>query len=245
MRRWKLKGIWMDVELTEGLKAYARQYVDRVGVASADAFRDAPEGWRPLDHLPGCRSVVMLCMKHLDVFARSLDKDCQAYTQDLTNRALSIACYPISRFLERKGYLAFPMDASIRMVPYRDHCPDQRGRIDLRRAAEVAGIGRIGKIAIVVTPEYGPRVQLAAILTDAALVPDQPFEKILCPPDCRRCIAVCPAGALRPPEEGEVYRPTDQKKCMTYRRTHGGSSPMGRGEMCSLCRAVCPVGGEG
>ena len=234
----------MDERLTEELRVYALQYVDKVGVASVDAFGEAPGGWGPADHLPGCRSVIVLCMKHLDVFARSLDKDCQAYSQDLTNRALSIACYPISRFLEQKGYQAFPMDASIRMFPYRDHCPDQVGRLDLRRAAELAGIGRIGRIAIVVTPEYGPRVQLAAILTDAALVPDQPLAKGLCPPDCRRCIAVCPSGALRSPKEGEVYRPTDQEKCMAYRSSYGGSSPLGRGQMCSLCRAVCPVGGE-
>ncbi len=231
----------MDAQLTEALKAYARRYVDKVGVASSDVFRTAPEGWRPVDHLPGCRSVVVLCLKHLDVFARSMDKDCQAYTQDLTNRALSDACYPISRFLERKGHLAFPMTGSIRMFPYRDHCPDQEGRIDLRRAAELAGIGRIGRIAIVVTPEYGPRVQLAAILTDAVLTPDRPMGKLLCPPNCQRCIEICPAGALRTPEEGEAYRPTDREKCMAYRRAYGGVSPLGRKEMCSLCRAVCPV----
>ena len=137
------------------------------------------------------------------------------------------------------------MTESIRMFPYRDHCPEQTGRIDLRRAAELSGIGRIGRIAIVVTPEYGPRVQLAAILTDAVLTPDRPLERTLCPPNCRRCIEICPAGALRTSDGGEAYYPTDQEKCMAYRRAHGGVSPLGREAMCSLCRAVCPVGGKG
>lgn len=229
-------------EMTCELKEFALKLVDKIGITSADSFAHAPKGWKPTEHLPSCKSVVVLCMKHLDVFSCSLDKSAQAYSQDLTNRALSDSTYQIGRFIEKKGFRAFPMVESIRMFLFGKTDEDLNGRIDLRRAAELAGLGRIGTIGIVVTPEYGPRVQLGAILTDADFTPDAPLKQNPCIPSCNKCVSVCPPGAIEMLDASRKYRPVNQEKCRNYRKEHGGESPLGRKDMCSLCRAVCPVG---
>ena len=228
--------------MTRELKEFSLKIVDRIGIASPGSFVHAPKGWKPTEHLSSCKSVVVFCLKHLDVFACSLDKSAQAYSQDLTNRALADSAYQIGRFIEKKGFLAFPMVESVKMFPFGKTEENLNGRIDLRQAAELAGLGRIGTIGIVVTPEYGPRVQLGAILTNADFTPDEPLKQNPCLPACTKCVSACPSSAIEMPDAAMKYYPVNEEKCMSYRREHGGESPLGRKDMCSLCRAVCPVG---
>lgn len=233
----------MGVEevLSEKLRAFALEGVDQVGFAPVGRFAAAPQGARPSDLMPSCRTVIAFSVKHLDVFTVTRDLDCQAYSQDLTNHQVLHQAYRLSRFLERHGRQAYPVVASVCMWPYRSEEDGIAGRISLRHAGELAGLGRIGRNAILVTPEFGPRVQLGAVLTDAEFPGDPVLAETPCT-DCGRCIDVCPAGALREPRPGQVYEPTDQGTCMAYRREHGGTSPLGYRNQCALCRAVCPVG---
>lgn len=216
----------------------AEEYIDKIGIAPVERFDGCPAGLHPRDLLPKCQSVIVFCVKHLDIFSKTKNKDCQAYSQDLTKHMMMHGTYKISRFMESGGYKAFPVSGSYRMFP---HSQNNEGRISLRHAAQYAGIGHISRIGIIVTPEYGPRVQLGAILTDAVLEPDTPSLEDPCI-DCNLCIKICPAGAIRLPEDGEAYLPVDQSKCLEYRAKEGGSSPMGYQRQCALCRSVCPVG---
>jgi epoxyqueuosine reductase QueG len=244
--------------LAEELERFALEGVDKFGIASAEAFEGAPAGERPTDLMPGCKSVIAFAVKHLEVFATSENLDCQAYSQDITNRETLHQAYRISRFLEKHGYLAFPMVASVSMWPFSessagvspapqstiDHEPSTipvAGRISLRHAAQLAGLGRIGRNAMLITPEFGPRVQLGAILTDAELPASVMLEEDPCTA-CDLCIERCPAGALLVPNPPAVYEPVDREKCMTFRREHGGKSPLGYPDSCALCRALCPIG---
>ena len=116
--REKIKGgIFLDAkaEMTRELKDFALKLVDKIGVASTNSFAHAPKGWKPTEHLLSCKSVVVFCMKHLDVFSCSLDKSAQAYSQDLTNRALLDSAYRIGRFIEKEGFLAFPIFCFLRL----------------------------------------------------------------------------------------------------------------------------------
>jgi len=227
--------------LVDQLKQFALARVDKVGIAAAESFVEAPAGSRPTDILPQCKSVVVFAIKHLDVFARSMDKSCQAYSQDIVNHETLHQAYQIARHLEKRGYFAFPTVASVKMFPCENRSGEQWGRISLRHAAQLAGLGKIGEIGIVVTPEFGPRVQLGAVLTDAELPADGMMEENPCI-SCKRCIRTCPAGALADPGDRAPYLPVDQEKCLAYRKAEGGSSPLGFQNVCSLCRAACPVG---
>ncbi len=127
------------------------------------------------------------------------------------------------------------------MWPFVEDEESAAGRISLRHAAQLAGLGRIGRSALLLTPEFGPRVQLGAILTDAELPGSEALQHNPCNA-CDLCIEHCPADALQAPVPPAEYSPADIDKCTAFRREHGGRSPLGYPNSCGLCRAVCPVG---
>jgi epoxyqueuosine reductase QueG len=104
-----------------------------------------------------------------------------------------------------------------------------------RHAACLAGLGNFGVNNMLLTPEFGPRVRFASILTSAEIAPDPVLEKPLCT-RCQRCVEACPVQAL----DGKDYPEglTDKKTCATRSEALSGRfiSP------CGICIKVCPVG---
>jgi len=74
--------------------------------------------------------------------------------------------------------------------------PDDPPIFASKTAATRAGLGWIGKTALLVTPEWGPAVRLGTVFTDAALTAGEPVEAARCG-SCRACVDACPAGAGR------------------------------------------------
>ena len=58
-----------------------------------------------------------------------------------------------------------------------------------------AGIGWIGKSALLITKEYGAAVRLGSVLTDAKFKTGKPVDTSYCG-DCQKCVDRCPAGAI-------------------------------------------------
>jgi ferredoxin len=106
--------------------------------------------------------------------------------------------------------------------------------------ARLAGIGWIGKNRLLITPDHGPRVALATVLTDAPLHP----TAATLPPDgcgpCNLCIRACPVLAYRTESFGETdsLQGFDTGRCSTMR---GVINPTSWG-VCGLCVQVCPYG---
>ena len=67
--------------------------------------------------------------------------------------------------------------------------------LHLRIAAFCAGLGEIGYSKMFLSPEFGPRQRLAAIITDAPLEPDPLFKGKLCD-RCMACVKACPVQAI-------------------------------------------------
>lgn len=145
----------------------------------------------------------------------------------------------LASLIEKQGWKAFPVPASYGV--YRSRLA---GLISHKLVARAAGIGWIGKSGLLVTPEGGPRVRLATILTDAPLETGQSMESQC--GNCHLCIDACPAHALH----GRVFdekEPDELRlnpfKCKQFieDRKKEWSISIERC-VCGMCVAVCPFG---
>ena len=118
------------------------------------------------------------------------------------------------------------------------------GELSHKMVASQAGLGWIGKSSIFITPEYGPRVRLTSLLTDAPYKTAVKRMESQCG-DCRSCTDACPAGAIRNKEwafgmgREELL---DFKICADYRQKLGIG--LGRRHSCAYCMKACPFGRE-
>lgn len=111
-----------------------------------------------------------------------------------------------------------------------------------KTVATRAGIGWIGKSALLVTEQYGSMVRLSSILTDAPLETAVPINESKCG-SCTVCTNACPAGAVSgKPWHAELKRKGffDPVKC---RETAKERAKLGFGSdatICGKCIEVCP-----
>jgi len=106
-----------------------------------------------------------------------------------------------------------------------------------------AGIGWIGKNALLITAKYGSAIRLSSILTDAPLDTDQAIDKSQCG-DCMICASACPADAV----SGKLwqiglYRDEffDPVKCRKTARERAKQGFGGENiTICGKCIEVCP-----
>jgi epoxyqueuosine reductase len=161
----------------------------------------------------------------------------QYHSYDLINQRLDLLIKQVSRFLQRNGHRALP-------VPASKQIDDERicAAFSHKMAAHLSGLGWIGKSCLLVTPEMGPRVRWATVLTDAPLqVTGEPLEERC--GSCRLCVDICPVHAFT----GTSFRPSEPRgkrydagKCERYfaemRENDDGLA------VCGLCLYVCPHG---
>jgi len=213
------------------VKKYATELgVDLCGIASIDRFEDAPEGFHPRDVLPECQSVIVLAGRFLKstLFAKSTIP----YTDvrnELSRRMNSLAIR-LSYTLESKDMLAIPIN-SIGPTEFDAKRSKVRGIISLKHAAELAGLGKIGKNTLLINAQYGNMVWLSAVLVSVALEPDPLVQYEGCIPNCTACLESCPIQAL----DGVSM---NQKACWDYAfgKHNGGEWRI----KCFTCRKVCP-----
>jgi len=112
-----------------------------------------------------------------------------------------------------------------------------------KTVATRAGIGWIGKSALLVTDKYGSAIRLSSILTDAPLYTVLPINKSRCG-DCMVCTDACPGFAVSGKEwEVGLYRDEffDPVKC---RKTARERAKQGFGDgnitICGKCIEICP-----
>jgi len=138
----------------------------------------------------------------------------------------------------------------------------EHGGIFLKDAAVMAGLGCIGKNNMVVTPEYGPRVRLRAMLTDAVLQGTGPIDF----DPCEECGMPCRSVCLQETFERNIYSEKQFGLTMLPARTgvysrhlcnvqmerddensekivvEGQDEPGKLVKYCRRCELACPVG---
>ncbi len=119
---------------------------------------------------------------------------------------------------------------------------DLSTRLPHKTVATRAGLGWIGKSALLVTPGYGSAVRLITVLTDAPLEAAVPVDVSRCGV-CTACVDACPAGALT----GEQWQPGIPREALfdahACRRTTSELSFKAFGErafICGRCIVACP-----
>jgi len=111
-----------------------------------------------------------------------------------------------------------------------------------KTVATRAGIGWIGKSALLVTEQYGSMIRLSTILTDAPLEPDTPINQSRCG-DCMVCTDACPGKAISGKAwELGLYRDElfDPVKCRDAARERSQQGFGGGATVCGKCIEACP-----
>jgi len=117
-------------------------------------------------------------------------------TANLLYRHLDTLAVKIALILEEDSYDSLPIFGCF---PFRvTGMYEYAGFVDLIRLATKCGLGKISKSSMLINPEYGTRLILAGVLTEAKLEEIKKSPGNGCPEDCYECINACPAKALEP-----------------------------------------------
>jgi len=109
-----------------------------------------------------------------------------------------------------------------------------------------AGIGELGRLNKLVTPEFGPAVRLCKVITDLPMACDKPIDFGLVEfcKRCKKCAEACPSRSLSFDDEpsfktkGPWNNPghkawfEDSYKCLQYWQKSNSA--------CGVCLASCP-----
>jgi len=152
------------------------------------------------------------------------------------NQLLDSIAIKASNLIKSQGYKALPIPASQTI-----NSKKLKGLISHKMVATRAGLGWIGKNALLITPQYGPRVRLASVLTNAPLKPSKPISESKCG-KCNLCVRTCPAEALK----GKNWTLNAKREDLIevdlcHEITERNKKIFGE-TICGVCISVCPFG---
>ncbi len=143
------------------------------------------------------------------------------------------------QYLE-SGAIAVQLAEFIRQLGYpaRAHI-DGNYEVVCPLVAKDAGLGEIGRMGLLMTPNLGPRVRIAVVTTDLPLNVDKPTNEpsiIDFCTTCKKCAINCPSNAIsyndREEINGVVRWQINQESCFDF-WTKSGTD-------CGRCMSVCP-----
>jgi epoxyqueuosine reductase QueG len=158
------------------------------------------------------------------------------HAYEVINFRLDYNASILGSYVQELGYKAMPIVAAERYDSERI-CAVFSHKL----GAHLAGLGWIGKNCMLITPDNGPRVRWASILTDAPIRPTgNPMDEQC--GDCMKCVTACPVRAFsgRNFKDNEPREKRyDAKKCNDY-----FTQMKNRGEIvvCGMCLYACPHG---
>ena len=196
-----------------------------VGIAASKDFVLAPEGFKPTDIMEGCVSVIIV---GYPIPQEAILGDPEGFIdiRNATNEKVNEIAKNVAKQIKADGYKA----QTINGIGGKWVDGIQRGHTSLKHAAELAGLGVIGRNILLINPEYGSLLWFSAVFTNAELVPDERVRYDVCS-GCNKCVEMCPAKALDDPASFK------KKECANtmFKKMNG------RWELvCYQCRKVCP-----
>lgn len=243
-----------------------RQGVDVIGIARAEDLPKAEPLGSPEHVMPGAKSAIVFGLMMPTGAYSSYNTRVQSYHSLQMYFELDRICYELCRFLEKRGYRAagvpphYPLEQSRRTAGLM---ADMR----YKPVAYYAGLGVRGKSNLVITPEFGPRVRMGGLVTDAVLESGTPMTANYCD-GCQLCLDACPVGALGPDGKydavkcllklnpwglpqfrdflADLFNKTDEERRKALRSPHFWNLYTTLGATayydCDRCLEACPVG---
>lgn len=217
--------------LTEEFRSYLKKNgADLVGFGDVSGL--APGGYQ--------RAVVMAIALPKEIVRGIPQGPTQEYIhayQDI-NRRLDELADLAAAYLSKKGFRSMPLT--------RENCPWDRESMSTafpyKTSATRAGLGWIGKCALLVTKEFGSAIRMSVALTDAPLQTAEPIDRSLCG-SCEKCMDACPGKAIK----GTAWYAglprtelVDISSCDRAARDIAEEKLGYRTTMCGKCFAACP-----
>jgi len=205
----------------------------KVRVASpSDGFEKAVDGCHPLNVMKDGKSVIVFAIYMGLDYYRTVKIEGKTEADDRIGYIFrDWLAYELAEFLKNQGFNT--------VVPkgYFD-----KGRkiacLSYKLAAHEAGVGVYGKSGLIITPEYGPRVNIGVVVTNAVLEPDSKLDFNPCQ-SCEACAKVCPVKAIQEGLKPPVSH--NREGCVDFierLREETGDKKF----FCGYCYDQCPVG---
>jgi len=206
-----------------------------VGIVSVASIRNSPshQAYRKIQWPSEANSAVVLALMHDHTHPQLDWWDGEQGTEG--NRIL------INIGKNLTSWLSQEYGISARDLAYQVN----EGGIFLKDAAVLAGLGVIGKNNLLITPDFGPRIRLRALMTDAGVEPTGPIDFDPCETCDMPCMRACPQGAF---QRGSYDRSLcdeqmeqDKENGVLSNEADGVNSAGILIKYCRICEFVCPV----
>ena len=212
--------------------------VDRVGIVHLGQNIDTGVYTTAVELLPDAKSVIVLANELFPEVVQYLTsgrktgelvmRDLFSRNADIVNGHLDWESYKLVKDLHKLDYSGIPLTAG--NSPFDSRFLE--GIFSYKEAAVIAGMGVIGWNTMLLTPEFGARVRLSCVVTDAPLENTVSSMDYIPCTDCKgACVNVCPVQAIKQPGEGEICS-IDKYLCNTFLASSDG---------CSECLRICPA----
>jgi epoxyqueuosine reductase len=153
------------------------------------------------------------------------------------NGLLDMLGQSTAEFLRRNGSKAKNLSTTYNASPATLSTP-----LPHKTVATRAGLGWIGKCALLITREFGSALRITTVLTDAEINPGQPVNASECG-ECIACVEACPGRA----PSGKDWQPDLSRDsffnafaCRGTARELAMKRIGIRESICGRCIAVCP-----
>ncbi len=142
------------------------------------------------------------------------------------NIFLDQLAFKVCNFIQRRDFFALPIPAS-QVLDWNK----QNAHLSHKKLGALAGLGWIGRNNLLVNKKFGSCFRLVSILTDLPVDTDKPLKQDC--GECRRCIKVCPAGAIKEnPSEFDHIKCFEKLKEFQRRR-------LAEQFICGVCIKAC------
>lgn len=204
---------------------------DLCGIASIDRFKNAPEGFHPIDIYAECKSVIVFLKRTPKSSIYAVNCIPYTFVNSMIMKIIDKLTIDILYRLEELGINCVPIPTDDPYEYWESERSYGRAILSLRHAGYLSGLGVIGKNTLLINDIYGNMIQIGAILVDIELEADPIVTYKGCIDSCNICIESCPQQALNTKTVNQALcRPISNFK-------HEKGYTL---KKCNICRIKCP-----